>query len=76
MVWDANRVPGNGDHGAADGLGTARFTLLGAEHIAVQVLHDPDIHIGALDCLRPGAASMYRAAAQAAEQEKQFQEGV
>jgi len=43
------------------------------ERLMGLVLHDPDSHIGALDCLRPGAASMYRAEAQAAEQERQFQ---
>merc|ERR1712070_860348 len=46
------------------------------ERLMGMVLHDPDSHLGALDCLRPGAASMYRAAAQAAEQERQFQAGV
>jgi len=45
------------------------------ERLMAMVLHDPDSHIGAFDCLRPGAASMYRAAAQAAEQERLFQDG-
>lgn len=42
------------------------------ERLMGMVLQNPDSHIGAMDCLRPGAASLYRARALAAEQEADF----